>query len=121
MEENRGAVLLAEVGSLAVHLRRVVNGPENVEQFVVADLFGIKRNLYNFRMPRSIGADVSIRWILGVAAAIANRGVQNARHLAKSRFNAPETSCAKRGDLWHVSLLCCGRSWPLRFRCFSVG
>src|SRR5579863_10511080 len=42
MEENRRAVLRAEIGALAVHLRRVVALEENREQLAVGDFAWIE-------------------------------------------------------------------------------
>ena len=44
--KNGGAILLSGVWSLAIDLRWIVRSPEQIEQFVVACLAGIKRDLY---------------------------------------------------------------------------
>src|SRR5580700_10630285 len=102
MEKDRGAILLAVIGTLAVHLRRVVDGPENIEQLIVAELLGIKRDLDDFGMAGRIGADVLVAGVFRASAAVADRGVQNAWDAAKRGFNTPETSRAKCSDFLHV-------------------
>ena len=71
MEEDGGAVLLAEIRALAVHLSRIVHLPENVEQLLVADFGWIERDLDHLRMAGCVGANVPIRGILRVPAGIA--------------------------------------------------
>src|ERR1700722_8612039 len=102
MKKYRGAILRAIIGSLAVHLRRIVDGPENVQQFVVADLLGIKRDLHDFGMAGRVRTDFLVIGILRASAAIADHGVQNARDAAKRGFDAPKTSRPKCSDFLHV-------------------
>src|SRR5690349_21602654 len=70
VKENSGAILLAEVGALAVHLRGIMVGPEHVEQVVVAHLGGIELNLHRFGVTSRVGADVFVSRILRVTADV---------------------------------------------------
>src|SRR5947208_5645569 len=54
MEENRRAVLRAEVWSLAVHLRGVVSLPKHIKQLFVAHFRVIESHPHDFRMSRFI-------------------------------------------------------------------
>src|SRR5882762_8574284 len=94
MEEDRGAVLRAEVRALAVHLRRV-------EQLPIGQCRWIESDLHDFGMPGFIGADIFIRGIFSVAAAIAYNGVNNSRNAAECCFDPPKASCSKGRGFGH--------------------
>src|SRR6266478_3752099 len=101
MKENRGAVLRAEVWSLAVHLRWVVSLPEGFQQLFISDFRRIKTYLHDFRMPRFIRANIFVSGIRHLSAAVAYCGVDHSRHALKRCFNTPETSCSKSRNLCH--------------------
>src|SRR5580693_9566951 len=103
MKENRGAVLRAEVRSLAVHLRGIVCLPEHVEQFFVTHLRGIKRDLYHFRVAGFIGAHVLVGRILRMPAAVAYGGINHSRNALERRLHTPEAAGAKCRNLAHGS------------------
>src|SRR5437660_7067765 len=90
MEENRRAVLRAEVWSLAVHLRGVVSLPKHIKQLFVAHFRGIESHLHDFRMSRFIRADVFVGRILRFPAAVPHCGIKHSGHALKRRFDAPE-------------------------------
>src|SRR5262244_4356241 len=48
MGENRGTILLAKIGALAVHLRGIVHMPEGVDQRFVTDLGRVEGYLHDF-------------------------------------------------------------------------
>jgi hypothetical protein len=60
VEENRGAILLAEVRALAIHLSGIVDFPENVEELFIRNLGRIRSHLHYFRMAGGIGANLAI-------------------------------------------------------------
>src|SRR5207253_4535558 len=95
MEEDCRAVLRAEVWSLAVHLRRLVRVPEDVEQMFVTYFRGIKRYLHDFRMSRFIRADILVGRIGRLAATVPHCGINHSWHALKSRLHAPEAPCPK--------------------------
>src|SRR5882757_8689925 len=101
MEEDRGAVLRAEVRALAVHLRRVVHLPESVKQLLIGQRRWIESNLHDFGMPGFIGADVFIRGIFSVAAAVPDDGVNNSGNAAECCFYPPKASCSKGCGFGH--------------------
>ena len=55
VKENRGAVLSAEIGALAVHLRGIVDLPKDIQELFVTHLCRIKRHLYYFGVAGFIG------------------------------------------------------------------
>src|SRR6266446_1108443 len=101
MKKNRRAILRAEVRPLAVHLRRVVRLPENVEQLLVTHFRRIECYLHHFRMPRFIRANVFVGWIRRLPAAVTDRCINHSWHALKRRLHAPEASRSKRRYLCH--------------------
>jgi len=101
MGENRGAVLLTEVGALAVHLGRVVQVPEGFDQRLVADFCWIKFDLDHFGVAGLVGADVFVRGIFSVAVAVADEGVSDAGDHAKFYFDSPEAAGGKGSEFSH--------------------
>ncbi len=93
------------VGTLTVHLRRVVHRPEHFQQLLVAHDGGVERHLYDLGMARAVPADLAVGGVLRVPAAVAAHGLRHARDLAKHPLHAPETSCAERRCLDSSSLL----------------
>src|SRR5882724_1643205 len=97
MEENRGAILRAEVWPLAIDLGGIVNLPEGVEQLVVADFGRVEGDLHNFGVAGFVGAHVFVSWIGSVAAGIAYGGVDHAGDFLEGSFDAPEASGPESG------------------------
>ncbi len=104
MEENGGAVLLAEVRTLVIYLGRVVHFPESVEQLLIADFRRIEGDLHNFGVASGVSANVAVTRILCVAAGVAGNGVDDAGYAAKIGFDAPETASTERSDFRHAIL-----------------
>src|SRR5438046_4827064 len=101
MEENRRAVLCAEIRSLAVHLCRVMSLPENVEQLSVTHFCGIKCHLHHFHMPGFVCANVFVSRIRRLPAAVPYGGINHSRHALKRGLHAPETSRSESRYLCH--------------------
>src|SRR6266566_9728330 len=101
MEENRRAVLCAEIRSLAVHLCRVMSLPENVEQLFVTHFCGIKCHLHHFRMPGFVCANIFVSRIRRLPAAVPYGGINHSRHALKRGLHAPETSRSESRYLCH--------------------
>src|SRR5260370_28899951 len=101
MKENRRAILCAEVRSLAIYLRRVVNLPESFQQLFVSHFRGIKSYLHDFRMSGFVRANIFVSGIGHLSAAVAYCGVEYSRQALKRCFNAPETPCSKSRNLCH--------------------
>src|SRR6267143_495216 len=101
MKENRRAVLCAEIRSLAVHLRRVMSLPENVEQLFITHFCGIEGHLHHVRMPGFVSANVFVGRIRRLPAAIPYGGINHSRHALKRSLHAPETPCSESRYLCH--------------------
>src|SRR5258708_9182209 len=117
MRENRRAVLLAEVRSLAVHLCRIVQMPEGVDKRFVLHFFRIEFDLHHFGVAGLVGADIFVSWIFGVAVAVAYQRVHDSWNLAELYFDSPETAGGKCSKFSHgdwflpVVLSDCSASW----------
>src|SRR5258708_34599437 len=101
MKENRCAVLCAEVRSLAVYLRWVVNLPKSFQQLFVSHFRGIKSYLHDFRMPCFIRTNVFVRRIRHLSPAVAYGGGNHFRQGLKRCLNTPKTPSSKRRYLSH--------------------
>ena len=104
MEENRRAVLIADVRSLSVQRGRIVIIPEDFEQIVIADDLGIEGNLDHFGVAGAIRANVLIGGVIDLAAGIADRRGFDARQTPERGFDAPETARTECG-LLHTSII----------------
>jgi len=105
MRKDCRTVLIANVRSLAIELRRIVNFPESVEQLVVAHALWIEGDLDGFGVAGSVTADVAIGGVLGASGVVSQNGVDNAGNLAEGRFNAPEAAGGKsRGLSAHIPM-----------------
>ena len=74
VEEDHRPVVVADVRTLTVELRRVVVHPEDVEQRVVAHASRVKRDLDGLGVPGAVRAHVLIRGRLREAARVADLG-----------------------------------------------
>src|SRR5258707_4140693 len=101
MKENRRAVLRAQIRSLAVHLRRVMSLPENVEQLFVTHFCGIERHLHHFRMPGFVRANVFVGRIRRLSPTVSYRCINYSRHALKRGLYAPETPRSESRYLLH--------------------
>jgi uncharacterized membrane protein (UPF0127 family) len=104
MEEDRGAVLVADVRSLAVQRGRVVIIPEDFEQVVITDDLGIEGDLDHFGVAGAIRADVFIGGMVQLATGIADLRGLDARKTPECSFDAPKTACPECG-LLHASII----------------
>src|ERR1700687_3971073 len=99
MKENCRAVLRTRVRSLAVHLRRVVSLPENVEQLFVTHFCRVKRHLHHFRMPRFVRANIFVGRIRRLPTAVPYCRINHSWHALTLRLDAPETSRSESRSL----------------------
>src|SRR5579872_961394 len=95
MKKYRCAILLAVVGPLPIELRRIVVLPKDVQEIAIRDLIRVKCNLYNFRVPSLIRADVLIRGILQVSTHVTHGRRGDAGNFTERRLDSPETPCSK--------------------------
>src|SRR5215470_1277487 len=96
MVEDRRAVLAAEIEALAVASGRVVDLPERLEQFRVADLRWVEPHLDRLGVAGAAPADPVIGGVRHVTAGIADSGPQHPVDLAEGPLDAPEASCGER-------------------------
>ena len=93
--KNHRSILRPNIRALAVHRRRVVVRPENIEELVVTDLSWIKLELDNFGVAGFVATDILIAGIVLVAAGIPHRGRGHPLQIAKRFFHTPETPGSK--------------------------
>ena len=98
-DEDRGAVLAAEVPALPVAAGRVVDGPERAQQIAVADDRRVKPHLDRLGVAGGVGADLLIRWGADRAAGVADGRPEHALDLTERRLDAPEASGGEGGAL----------------------
>src|SRR6266705_2090355 len=101
MEENRRAVLRAEVRPLAIHLRGVMHLPKHIQQLFVTHFCRVKSHLYHFCVPGFVRAYVFVSWIRHLSAAVAHGGINYTGHALKRRFHTPEAPRSKSRNLRH--------------------
>src|SRR6185369_15459901 len=107
MVEDRRAVLAAEIQALAVAGGRIVDLPENLQQFRVADLGRVEPHLDRLGVAGAVPADLSVAGVGDVAAGVADGGLQYPVDLAEGRLDPPEASggeCRALGSVRSVSL-----------------
>src|SRR5690606_32548854 len=90
MIEDRGAVLRADVGALAVQRRGVVDREEDAQQVAVGELVRVELDLHDLRVAGRAGADLLVRRVGHVAAGVAGLHAQHATQIEENGFEAPE-------------------------------
>jgi len=71
--EDRGAILIADVAELTMRVQRIDVLPEVIEQLLVADLRRIEHDLHGFRVARSAVRHLLVGRILDVPAGVTRR------------------------------------------------
>ena len=105
VREDGGAVLIADVRSLAIELCWIVNLPKSIEQLVVCDTLRIVRHFDSLGVPGSMAADLTIGRIIGVAARVPGDDLDDPSKLAKGGLHTPEAAGGKRSFLRFHTLL----------------
>src|SRR6266849_415543 len=95
VREDDRAVLVREVGALAVQRRRVVHVPERVQQLRVRDLRRVVSDLDGLGVAGPSRADLLVGHVVDVAALVARDGLDHARDLVEEVLDTPETSARK--------------------------
>src|SRR6185437_15724822 len=95
--EDRGAVLAANVRTLAVDRRGVVILPEHLQQSVETHLRGIELDLHHLGVAGAVGTDLLVGRVVGHAARVAHGGGDDAGHLPECRLGSPEAAHGKDG------------------------
>src|SRR5690606_9254067 len=89
---NGGTVLGADVVALTHALSRVVNLPEQLEQFLVGNFLWVEYHQHGFRMAGQAGTDFFVGRVGRNSAGIAHGRRPDARLLPETSFRAPETA-----------------------------
>ena len=97
--EDRGAVLAADVPALAVHLGRVVQAPEPVDELAVRDLGRIEGDFDRLGVAGGAAADRLVVGLVHVPAGVADLDVGDAGRVAEVDLDAPEAARGERGGL----------------------
>ena len=98
--ENRGPVLRADVGTLAVELRGIVRDvEEDLQHLSVGDFAGIVGDLYGFGVAGSSGAHDVIVSGRGIAAGVPGDHLFHAFDLLEDGLDAPEATASQHGRL----------------------
>ena len=118
MEEDRRAVLVADVGTLPVELGRVVELPEGVEQLVVGHLGGVVLDEHRLGVAGRVAADLLVARVVRATAGVAHGRRDHARDLPELGLDSPEAS-GREGRL--LAVLCVGHFPTVRLVVWSSG
>ena len=93
VREDRRAVLVADVGTLAIELRGIVNFPERRRAgVVVADLLGIERDLDGFGVAGGVAADLAVGRVIGRFRRCSRKRRRARRACGGRRLQLPRSS-----------------------------
>src|SRR3972149_7387788 len=95
MVENHGSILRPDVVALAVERRRVVNGEEDLQEFLERDDVRVERDLEALRMVRGARADLLIRRVFHVPARVTDDDLLDTAQLLEDRLGGPEANAAE--------------------------
>ena len=90
--ENLGAILVADIRSLPVDLRRIVNLEKEPRQPLIGDLRRVERHPHRLGMSRAVAANLLVSGIFGVTADITRFDIEHAGLLREQVLHAPETT-----------------------------
>ena len=93
--EDFGAVLVADVGPLAVDLRRGVDLEEEACERFVGDLRRIEGHAHRFGVSRGMAAHLLVGRAVGAAAGVTRFDREDAGLLFQQVFHAPETTAGE--------------------------
>src|ERR1017187_1974113 len=120
VRKHHAAVLRAPVRPLPIHLGRIVQREERVQQCVVRHSPRIERYVDHLGVSGAIGAYLLIRRVLQVSALVSHRRIDHPRDLCETGFYAPKTSSSKCCLFnRHFALLLCSTVASLLFNEFS--
>src|SRR5277367_821664 len=90
MEEDRRAVLAANIPALAVGCGGVVHTPEGLEQLLVAHLPWVEPHLDGLGVAGVAAADLLVAWVDTIAARVADCGFEPGGDGAGRGLHGPE-------------------------------
>lgn len=94
--KNRGTVLAAGIGPLAVLLGRVVRDrKENLQQLAIADLGRIVGDLHCLGMPGAARTDLLVMRSRRLAAGVTGDNIADPRHMLEHPLHAPKTAASQ--------------------------
>src|ERR1039457_745851 len=96
--KNYGPVLSADVGSLPIERRRVMNLPKHFQQLLERYPRRVVLHLHDFGVSRLATANRSVVGLWNRAGRVSCGRIDDAFDRAKSRFHSPEASGAKCRD-----------------------
>src|SRR4051812_31146051 len=92
MIKDHGAVLIADVGPLAIQRGWIVVRPENVEELIVTDNCRIEFHFHHFGVSGRVTTNTFVGRVLRLAAGVSDNCFFYSRHGAKGRLDPPETT-----------------------------
>src|SRR5690606_37186442 len=105
LEEDRGAVLRADVVALTVLGGGVVDGEEDPQQVAVADDLWVEGHLHHLGVAGLAGAHLLVGGVGYVAAGVARLDALHALELVVDRLEATEAAARQGGDLCRVAVV----------------
>ncbi|MPN07893.1 hypothetical protein SDC9_155165 [bioreactor metagenome] len=96
-DEDHRTVLGADVISLTIERRRVVDDEKDFQQIAITQDSGIELDAHNLGMPGTAFANLTIGRMLDMTTRIAGRYRMHAFDLTEYRLQAPETAPAQHG------------------------
>ena len=88
--EDRGTILRADIVALAVELRRIVSGEEDVEYLLIAYRVRIEGETDGLGMAGAAAADLLVSRVRNRPADIAALDFRHSDHVGEHRLGAPE-------------------------------
>lgn len=88
-KENRSAVLGAEIGALAVHLRGIVDPPKHIQELFLTHLCRVKRHFDYLGVAGFIATNILVARIFRVSAAVAHLGSNHSGHALERGLYPP--------------------------------
>ena len=85
-------IRLAPVEKGTSGVRRIVEPPEDIEQLLIRDDFGVVTDFDRFAVPGRFASDLAVGRIRECSPHITRNSVQHARVLFKTRFGRPKTT-----------------------------
>src|SRR5690606_19896050 len=99
MVKDCRAVLRADVRSLPVERRWIVDRKENLQQLLVGNHLRVEGDLDRLRVTGCTGADLLVGRVFYVAARVPRNDFRHPAQLVEDRLQTPETAARQRRQL----------------------